>query len=102
MLEHLREQFSFARGNVLILMSMWMVTDFAFLLPDTYYSLYVEALGASAFILGAIVAASGFARAFLQLAGGYWADKYGRKKLVVTMSLGKALVFLIFAFAPSW
>jgi MFS family permease len=79
-----------------------MVTDFAFLLPDTYYSLYVEALGASAFTLGIIVSSSGFIMAFLQLAGGYWADKYGRKQLIVTMSLAKALTFLIFAFAPSW
>jgi MFS family permease len=102
MLDHLREQFSFTRGNVLILMSMWMVTDFAFLLPDTYYSLYVEALGASAFILGVVVAVSGFGMAFLQLSGGYWADKYGRKRLIVSMNLGKALVFLIFAFAPNW
>jgi MFS family permease len=102
MLEHLREQFSFARGNVLILMSMWMITDFAFLLPNSYYSLYVEALGASAFILGGVVAASGFAMAFLQLAGGYWADRYGRKNLVVTMNVARGLAFLIFAFAPNW
>jgi len=102
MLEHLREQFSFTRGNVLILMSVWTITDFAFLVPDTYYSIYVEALGASAFMLGVIVSASSFAMAFLQLAGGYWADKYGRKQLIVSMSFGKALIFLIFAFAPSW
>jgi MFS family permease len=102
MLQHLREQFSFTRGNVLILMSMWMITDFAFLLPDSYYSLYVEALGASAFILGGIVAASGFAMAFLQLAGGYWADKYGRKNLVVTMNVARGLAFLLFAFAANW
>jgi MFS family permease len=102
MLEHLREQFSFTRGNVLILMSMWMITDFAFLLPDSYYSLYVEALGASAFVLGGVLAASGFAMAFLQLAGGYWADRYGRKNLVVTMNVARGLAFLIFAFAPNW
>jgi MFS family permease len=102
MFEHLREQFSFTRGNVLILMSMWMITDFAFLLPNSYYSLYVEALGASAFILGGVVAASGFAMAFLQLAGGYWADKYGRKNLVVTMNVARGLAFLVFAFALNW
>jgi MFS family permease len=83
-------------------MSMWMITDFAFLLPESYYSLYVEALGASAFILGGVVAASGFAMAFLQLAGGYWADRYGRKNLVVIMNVARGLAFLIFAFAPNW
>jgi len=102
LLEHLREQFSFTRGNVLILMSMWMITDFAFLLPDSYYSLYVEALGASSFILGGVVAASGFAIAFLQLAGGYCADRYGRKNLVVTMNVARGLAFLVFAFAANW
>ena len=70
MLKHLREEFSFAHGNVLILITMWTIRDFANFLPNTYYSLYVEALGASAFLLGAILSAASLAMAFLLLAGG--------------------------------
>ncbi len=98
----MRGAFSFAHGNVLILMAVWAITDFASFLPDTYYSLYAEALGASAFLLGIIVSVSSFVMAFLQLAGGYWADKYGRKLLIEGMSFGRALIFLIFATAPTW
>jgi len=83
-------------------MIVWAVGDFAFFLPDTYYSLYVESLGASAFFLGTILSASSFVMAFLQLAGGYWADKHGRKLLIVGMNFGKSLIFLIFATAPTW
>ncbi|MEM3783712.1 MAG: hypothetical protein QXY88_01590 [Candidatus Bathyarchaeia archaeon] len=46
-------------------------TDFAHLLPDTYYSLYVESLGGSPLIIGSILSASWFIMTFLQLAGGF-------------------------------
>jgi len=98
----LKEEFRFVHGNVLVLMTVWAVADFAYLLPDAYYSLYVEALGASAFLIGAIVSVSSVAMAFFQLAGGYMADKYGRRFLIVSMSFARALIFLVFATAPSW
>jgi len=98
----LREEFRFVQGNVLVLITVWAVADFAYLLPDAYYSLYVEALGASAFLIGVVVAISSFVMAFFQLAGGYIADKYGRKFLIVTMSFARALTFLLFVVAPSW
>jgi len=102
LLKSLREEFSFVRGNVLTLISMWAIADFANFLPNTYYSLYVEALGASAFLLGSILSAASLVMAFLLLAGGYWADKYGRKFLIISMSFARALIFLIFAAAPTW
>lgn len=102
MLKSLREEFSFVHGNVLILVTMWTITDFANFLPYTYYSLYVEALGASAFLLGAILSAASLAMAFLLLAGGYWADRYGRKRIIVSISFLRGLIFLIFATAPTW
>ena len=102
MIERLRQEFSFIHGNVLVIMTTWAVTDFATLLPDSYYSLYVEALGASALLLGAILSVASFAMAFLQLVGGYWTDRYGRKPLIISMSFGKALIFLIFSTAPTW
>ena len=102
LLKSLREEFSFVHGNVLILITMWTITDFANFLPNTYYSLYVEALGASAFLLGAILSAASLAMAFLLLAGGYWADRYGRKWIIVIISFLRSLIFLIFATAPTW
>ena len=102
MLKNLREEFRFVHGNVLVLITMWTITDFANFLPNTYYSLYVEALGASAFLLGAILSTASLAMAFLLLAGGYWADRYGRRLIIVTVSFLRGLIFLIFATAPTW
>lgn len=102
MLKHFKTEFSFVTGNVLILLVMWTVIDFAHFLPDTYYSLYVESLGASPYMIGLILSMSLFITAFLQLAGGYWADKRGRKALIVGASFARTLIYLIFAAAPTW
>ena len=102
MLKYLKREFSFVSGNVLLLLIVWAFMDFAHLLPDTYYSLYVESLGASPFLIGAILSLSWFVMAFLQLAGGYWADKYGRKTLIAGATFARAFVFLVFAAAPTW
>jgi len=102
MLKYFKKEFSFVCGNVFLLLIVWAVTDFAHLLPDTYYSLYVESLGASPFLIGAVLSVSWLVMAFLQLAGGYWADKRGRKILIVSASFGRAFTFLIFAAAPTW
>lgn len=89
-------------GNIFLLLIFWAFTDFAHFLPDTYYSLYVESLGASPFLIGAILSLSWLVMAFLQLAGGYYADKYGRKALIVVTSFARAFTYLIFAAAPTW
>jgi MFS family permease len=102
MFKYLKKEFSFVSGNVFLLLIVWAFTDFAHLLPDTYYSLYVESLGASPFLVGAILSSSLFVTAFLQLAGGYWADRYGRKTLIVGASFARVFTFLIFAMAPTW
>jgi MFS family permease len=102
MLKYLKREFSFVSGNVFLLLTVWAFTDFAHLLPDTYYSLYVESLGASPFLIGAILSLSWFVMAFLQLAGGYWADRYGRKTLIVGASFARVFTFLVFAAAPTW
>ena len=102
MLKYLKNEFSFIFGNVFILLAVWAFTDFAHLLPDTYYSLYVESLGGSPLIIGSILSASWFVMAFLQLAGGYWADKRGRKALIVSASFARTLIYLVFATAPTW
>lgn len=88
--------------NVFLLLIVWAFTDFAHLLPDTYYSLYVESLGASSLLIGVILSLSLFVMAFLQLAGGYWADRHGRKTLIAGASFARAFTYLIFAAAPTW
>ena len=98
----IKEEFSFFRGNYLILVISWILMDFAGELPGTYYSDYVIQLGGSPTILGVIMLASLLALASVQFLGGYLADKYGRRLLVSTLTFGVALSFIFNAVAQNW
>ena len=102
LLKKLREEFSFFRGNYLILVISWILMDFGRELPGTYYSDYVLQLGGSPSILGLITLVSMLALASVQFPGGYLADKYGRRWLVSTFTFGVALSYIFYAVAPSW
>lgn len=99
----LRREFSFVQGNYLILVSSWVLMDFAGEMPSLYYGPFVMYdLGATAAILGMIGFIQTMALAAVQFLGGYLADRYGRKWLISTMTFGVALSFLFFVFGPSW
>ena len=88
LLSKVRSEFSFIRGNFLVLALSWLVMDLASEMPSTYYGLYVKALGGSASIIGLIGSVSMFFQALVQIPGGYLADKYGRRWLISTMTFG--------------
>ena len=102
LLGRLRSEFDFVKGNFLIMVLSWLVLDFFTELPGTYYTLYVEALGASTTTIGLIFAAQNLASALVQFPGGYLADKYGRKWLISTMTFVAALARIFFVYAPGW
>ncbi|MGC9346340.1 MAG: MFS transporter, partial [Candidatus Bathyarchaeales archaeon] len=102
LIKGLKKEFSFIHGNVLVLMLSWVLMYFATPIPDTYYSLFVLELGGSPFILGFIGFISLIALALVQFPGGYLADKYGRRRLIVTMTFGVGLANIFYALAPSW
>lgn len=97
-----KEQFSFIKGNYLILIISWILMDFAGELPGTYYPDYVIQLGGSATIIGLISLVSMLCLASVQFPGGYLADKYGRRWLVSTMTFGVAFSYIFYAVAPTW
>jgi MFS family permease len=101
-LKGLRQEFSFIKGNYAVLITSWIIIDFASELPATYFGLYVLGLGATETILGVIGLSQFLALASMQFPGGYLADKYGRKWLISTMTFGVALSFILYAIAPSW
>lgn len=98
----LKREFYFIRGNILVLMASWVLMIFSEAIPATYYSLFVLELGGTPFILGLIGFVSSIALAAVQFPGGFLADKYGRRKLIVTMTFGVGLAKIFYALAPSW
>ncbi len=100
----IKNEFSFIRGNYLILIVSWILMDIGMEMPAPYFQQYVYALGGDIFplALGIIGFANYFAMAFVAIPGGYLADKFGRRWLIVTMTFGLAFCYLFFALAPFW
>jgi len=100
----LRREFSFIRGNYLILIVSWIIMDIGLEMPVPYYQQYVDALGGNVFpfALGLIGLANFLALALVAVPGGFLADKFGRRWLIKTMTFSMGLSFLFFAFAPFW
>ena len=100
--DRLRGEFGFITGNFAVLVVSWLVVDFFAELPGTYYPLYVKALGGTAGTIGLIGAAEMVARGLVQIPGGYLADKYGRKWLIMTMTGLAGISRIFYVFAPTW
>ncbi len=94
--------FSFIRGNFLIILVGWLLVDFTREMAFTYYPLYVTALGGTATIIGVINAAGVLTEAFVKIPGGQLADKFRRKRLIIVMTVLASASYLLYAFAPSW
>ncbi len=94
--------FSFIRGNFLIILIGWLLVDFTREMAFTYYPLYVTALGGTATIIGSINAAGVITEAYVKIPGGHLADQFRRKRLIIVMTIFASLSYLIYAFAPSW
>ena len=101
---YLKSEFSFIRGNYLILIVSWIIMDVGMEMPAPYFQQYVYALGGDIFplALGIIGFANYFAMAFVAVPGGFLADKFGRRWLIVTMTFGLAFSYLFFVLAPFW
>jgi len=87
---------------MLVLTITLVIMIFAGAIPSTYYPKYVEGLGGTPFIVGVIGFASYATLALVQFPGGYLADKYGRRWLIVTMTFGTAVAYVLYAAAPTW
>ena len=100
----LKNEFSFIKGNYLILIVSWLLMDIGMEMPVPYYQQYVDALGGNIFpmALGIIGFANFFVMAFVAVPGGFLADKFGRRWLITTMTFGIAVSYLFFILAPFW
>lgn len=98
----IKAEFSFLTGNYLLLVITWIIMDIFNEIPSNFFSLYVLELGGTVFGIGLISFFAKITFAMVSIPGGYIADKYGRKKILVLATLGMAFNFLVLAFAPDW
>ncbi len=98
----IRREFSFITGNYRVLLISWIIMDLAMEMPSPNFQYYIQALGGTGIELGIIGLANFLSLAFVAFPGGYLADKYGRRRLITTMTFGMAASLLLFAFATSW
>jgi MFS family permease len=102
LLQRLRGSITLLQGNFLVLTLSWVIMSPAMNMVFTYEQPYLLALGATPILLGIIYAISTVILSIVRLPGGYIADRFGRKKIVVTMTFGVAFSYLFYAYAPSW
>lgn len=98
----IRNEFSFMTGNYVLIVLTGVLTNFANEIPNTYYPLYVVALGGNPSVLGVIGFVSFLSLAAVQFPGGYLADKYGRRRLIPALTFVVGLSYLFYVFALSW
>jgi MFS family permease len=98
----IREEFSFFSGNYLILIASWLIMDFADEIPASFFELYVLELGGTVAIIGLINFSLKIAFAAVSFPGGYIADRFGRKGIIVFATLANGLCHLSYALAPDW
>ena len=102
-LARIKAEFSFIKGNYLLLVLSWILMDFALELPAIFYGPYViYDLQGTPVILGLIGFTSLIVQALVQFPGGYLADKHGRKWLISTMTIGVGIAYIFYAVAPTW
>jgi len=70
LLSRVTEEFSFIRGNFLVILIGWLLVDATREMAYTYYPLYVQALGGSAFTVGLIGSVSMIVEAIGKIPGG--------------------------------
>ena len=98
----LKEEFSFIRGSLLILVITWVLMQFGGAMLFPYWSPFLRELGASPFLIGLILSISNIALFISRIPGSYLADFYGRKRLITTFTFAVGFVQLIYVFALDW
>jgi len=86
--------------NIMVLIIGWIIWSPFFDAVRYYEQYYMEALGASFLIIGMIYGVSQFILGIVRIPGGYIADRYGRKRIIVVMTFIISLSYLLYALAP--
>lgn len=100
-----RTQFNFRsifRGNLTVMGASNVVRGFGSGLISTFTSLYFVGLGGTPLMLGVMTATISIINAFVSLVGGYIADYYGRKTIVITAAFYVGFFPLLYTLTSDW
>ena len=98
----LREEFSFVKGNLLVLIVSYTLFRMTDSMSYSFQSLYIRELGASPFLLGLMSSLGSLIFALVRIPGAFVADRYGRRRVITVFTFGVAFSYLFYAFAPDW
>ncbi len=80
-LTRLKKEFSFVKGNLLILIVSYTLFRMTDSMSYSFQSLYIRELGASPFLLGLMSSIGSLIIALVRIPGAYVADHYGARAL---------------------
>ncbi len=99
---NIREFLSGFTRNFWIIVITWVIFRVSYSLTFPYLSNYIIALGGDEASIGLVRAVESFMLALIVIPGGYIADIYGRKKIVVRFTWLIVLATLLYVIAPAW
>jgi len=98
----LKKEFSFVKGNLLILIVSYTLFRMTDSMSYSFQSLYIRELGASPFLLGLMSSLGSLIIALVRIPGAFVADHYGRKRVIEVFTFGVAFSYIFYALAPDW
>ncbi len=101
-LEKIKSELGFIRGNLLVLLVTWTLFNFTYSMSFPYFSPFLRELGASPSLIGLINAIGTLMLVIVRIPGSHIADKHGRKQIIVVMTFGVALSMIFYIIAPDW
>jgi MFS family permease len=102
MLDKIKRELTFVRGNFLVLVLSYSLFSFSSALAWPFESPFIESLGAPPFVIGLVGFTGSLMLFIVRIPGSYIADKHGRRQIIVTMTYGVALSNVFFILAPNW
>jgi len=102
LMEKIRDYASVFKGNVAVLTVTWLLFSMAHALTFPYYSLYIKMLGGEDIHIALVRSINSIASLPLLPLGGFIADKYGRRRLVIVFTWIISIITFLYGLAPDW